>query len=195
MIAMQDPRSSRATARAVARAVALVGLLVTGSCTSTMPKDVATPSASPASGISIPADQMTPYDRCMLDKGFRPVRTRPPDADGSAPNHVIEWEADTSALSPAEAMAGMAACRDRFAPYQEKTEKEIREIYTRWVAERTCLVELGYQPAEPPSVEKFVADWKTGPWDPITGLDTRSWTDAQYREAKERCTLEMFDRG
>jgi hypothetical protein len=125
----------------------------------------------------------------MIDEGFRVSGVQPPSFEGDPPSYVFE-----SDLPAAEGMTKLVACREKFAPYQEKTEAELRIVYDRWVDERDCLVGLGYQPAEPPSFEKFVSDWKAGPWMPIDGVDTRSWTDAQYRDAKERCTLEMYDR-
>jgi hypothetical protein len=99
-----------------------------------------------------------------------------------------------SDYEPEEGFAIIVACREKYSPYHEKTTGELRVIYDRWVAERDCLTELGYRPAEPPSFEKFVSDWRTGPWNPLDGVDTSSWTDAQYRAAKERCTLEFFSR-
>lgn len=68
-------------------------------------------------------------------------------------------------------------------------------IYDRWVKERECLVDLGYHPTEPPTLETFISDWKTGPWDPLTGVDTGAWTDADYQAAKQACTLEFYGRG
>lgn len=41
---------------------------------------------------------------------------------------------------PNATLAAMANCRDRFAPVQEKTVDELREIYDRWVLERQCLM-------------------------------------------------------
>ena len=77
------------------------------------------------------------------------------------------------------------------------TEERLRTIFRRWLDERTCLVELGYRPDPAPSFERFVSDWRSfdGPWMPIDGVNTNAWSDADYAEAKEQCTLEFFDRG
>lgn len=145
--------------------------------------------SSTAGGIAIPAEQLTAFDRCMLDHGFRIAQVKPPSLEGGKPSYVYE-----SDHAPEQGFALMTECRNEFAPYQEKTSAELREIYDRWVAERECLIALGYEPAEPPSLEKFMSDWRSGPWTPIDGIDTQRWTDVEYRDAKERCTLEMYDR-
>jgi hypothetical protein len=74
------------------------------------------------------------------------------------------------------------------------SDLEIRDIYYRWIEAYQCLVGLGYQPDPPPSVETFVANYKSldGPWLPISGIRTEQWTQAQYDEAKAKCTLDMF---
>ncbi|MBI2762429.1 MAG: hypothetical protein HYX54_01545 [Chloroflexi bacterium] len=116
---------------------------------------------------------------------------RPPQADWDLPEYVFE-----SDLPPAQARETMDEC-SRLNPTAEKTDEELRVIYDRWIEERRCLVELGYQPEEPPSFEQFLSDWRSprGPWMPIDGVDTDSWTGAEYEQAKSTCILEMFDRG
>lgn len=147
-------------------------------------------SAVPAGAISIPTGEETALDRCLLNAGFRPTVIHPPSLPGEKPWY--EWESD---LPLAENVAKLSECRDRYSPYKEKTAAELRVVYDRWINERNCLASKGYDPVQPPSFEKFVADWKIGPWTPLAGIDTRSWTDAQYAEAKKDCTLEMYDRG
>lgn len=91
-------------------------------------------------------------------------------------------------------MAIMVECSEKY-PQPEKTDAEVRVIYDRWVKERECLVGLGYDPVEPPTFEKFMADWRsTGPWMPIDGIDTNAWSGADYEAAKKACTLEFFSR-
>lgn len=176
----------RRTAPAPVRAVAAVALLV-AACGPAI-----TPTESPQSsgnGISIPAEQLTAAEQCLVDNGFRITGVHPPSFEGDRTWYT--WESD---YPPEQGAALLAECNDKYSPDREKTPAELREIYDRWVNERGCLVELGYRPVEPPSFEKFVSDWRVGPWMPIDGVDTQDWTDAQYREAKERCTLEMYDR-
>ena len=116
------------------------------------------------------------------------MRTRPPGDPLAAQNLVVVFEG----LADRD---GARACRERFLPPdRELTEQEIAEVYARWVGEYNCLLGLGYRPVPPPPVDTFLADWRTGPWMPIDGVDFSSWSDAQYQQAKERCTLEMYDR-
>lgn len=94
-------------------------------------------------------------------------------------------------------MAIFTECMDKYpTPDKPKTDAEVRVIFDRWVKERECLVGLGYQPVEPPTFEKFLADWNsTGPWMPIDGIDTNAWSGADYEAAKKACVLEFFSRG
>jgi hypothetical protein len=143
--------------------------------------------ASP--GVSIPAEDLPPDTRCLVDHGFRLVAVLPPEIEGDAPGYKLE-----SDLPPNQASAIIDECQ-KLAPEVRETDAELRVIYDRWVDERDCLIKLGYHPAPPPSFEKFAADWRsTGPWMPIDGIDTGSWSDAEYRAAKDRCTLEFFSR-
>lgn len=178
-------------ARATARAIVPLGLLVVGACAPTPSPTQQASSSTPSDGISVPTGQLDPVTQCAVDHGFRVVKVKSPQFQGGTPSYVLESDYSTE-----EGMAILTECR-KLAPYQAKTDEELRVIYDRWVGERECLIELGYRPDQPPSFEKFVADWRTphGPWDPLTGVDTRSWTDTEYAEAKKRCILEMFDRG
>lgn len=123
--------------------------------------------------------------------GFRPVERLPADPTTGQPSRIVEW---TSDLPSNDVMGIVTDCREKHEPYQAKTPDEIREIYGRWVGEWNCLVDLGYHPVEPPTAEKFAADWRTGPWQPIDGVATDSWSDSQYQQAKASCGLEMYRR-
>jgi hypothetical protein len=140
-------------------------------------------------GIAIPTGENPAWVECLLEQGFWITRIDPPAVEGDTPGYVLE-----STYPPEEGMARLVACRKRYAPYLEKTTDELRVIYDRWVAERACLIELGYTPVQPPSFEMFVSSWRTGPWMPVDGIDTSSWTDAELQRAKERCTLEFYTR-
>jgi hypothetical protein len=191
-LSMTDRADARAAqwlgvrARVATYVLATVGLITLGSCNAGADQATITPTAS--GGISIPTAQLTAFDQCMLDNGFHVTEVHPGYAGSKT---WYTWESDASGI---EDMSKMEACRAKYAPYHEKTVEELRVVYDRWVQERKCLIGLGYQPTEPPSFEKFTADWKTGPWLPIDGLDTGSWKDAEYRRSKERCGLEMYDR-
>lgn len=187
---VRGSRLDSARVRVAARTLAAFGLLTIGACA---PAPSLTPQASapaPSAGISIPTGQLPPDIQCLVDHGVRLVEVKPPQFEGDAPSYVLE-----SDLPPKESRAISVECDKLAPPGREKTDEELRVIYDRWVEERGCLIELGYRPDEPPSFETFVSDWRTtGPWMPIDGVDTNSWTDADYAEAKRRCTLEMFDR-
>jgi hypothetical protein len=146
--------------------------------------------ASSTSAVSIPVDRLPPAIQCMVDGGMivdHAVEAYP----GASPGYELKM----GSLSLERAQALMTECKAKF-PSPVLSDADIRVIYDRWVKERECLVGLGYRPMEPPTFEKFVADWRgTGPWDPLAGVDTNSWTDADYQTAKKSCTLEMFDRG
>lgn len=151
------------------------------------------PSASPpaSGGLLVPTEQLPAYIRCLVENGFRLVEVEPPQFEGDSPGYQLETD-----LRQSDVLAVEEKCQKLAPPRAEKTEAELRVIYERWIAERDCLVELGYQPDSPTSFEKFVSDWRSarGPWMPIEGVDTSAWTSEEYRTAKERCTLEMFDR-
>ncbi len=172
------------------RGLAAFCLLMLAACAPEVGPAATTSTPGSTTGLAIPTGKLPGRVQCMVDRGFRIAQVRPPQADWDQPEYVFE-----SDLPLDQAKAVMDECRKLY-PTAQKTDAELRVIYDRWIEERRCLVELGYQPAEPPSFEQFLSDWRSprGPWMPIDGVDTGSWTGAEYEEAKAKCTLEMFDR-
>ena len=141
--------------------------------------------------ISIPTGQLSAYAKCMLGLGWQITAVHTASALGDPVGY------DFTAPGNGDSQGLFERTRTQCEPLRpsprEKTDAEIRDIYTRWVGEYHCLVGLGYQPDAPPSVETFIATWKsTGPWSPINGLHTEHWTQAEYDQAKAKCTLDMF---
>jgi len=153
---------------------------------------IAAPSSSPSPspGISVPAEQLPPDIRCLVEHGARIVEVKPPLVPGDPPRYELALD-----LPFEEARRISDECQKLASPHPPLSDAEIRAIYERWVAEYECLVGLGYQPVPPPSVEAFIAGWRgSGPWMPTDGIDVGDWSDAQYQEAKERCGLEFYER-
>jgi hypothetical protein len=174
-----------ARARGRLSALAAVGLVVVLGCAGPH----LTTSPTDQTGVSVPTGQNPAWVDCLLEQGFWITRIDPPAIEGDPPGYVLE-----SDYEPEDGMARMVACRQEYAPYKEKTPDELQVIYERWVTERSCLIELGYKPAEPPSLETFISSWRSGPWMPTDGIDTSAWTDAEFQRAKDRCTLEFYTR-
>jgi hypothetical protein len=125
----------------------------------------------------------------MLALGWQITAVYTPAASGEPAHYQF---AHPDAIDPQELRERTKQCEALKPSPVPLTDQEIRDIYYRWVPEYQCLVGLGYQPDPPPSVETFVASWKTGPWLPIQGIATEQWSQAQYDEAKAKCTLDMF---
>jgi hypothetical protein len=183
-------------ARAYARALAAMFLFVVAACGGLPSESAAptvTPTAAPSGGIAIPTDALPPHIACHIANGARLVEVEPPIFPGEPPRYVLEVQV-VPGQDPREAAAAREAC-DRLAPPPpQRSDEDIREIYDRWVGQRLCLIELGYTPAEPPSFEQFLSDWRgEGPWTPIDGVNIDLWTADEYRLAKERCTLEFLE--
>lgn len=141
----------------------------------------------------MPEGGLRPDAQCLVDHGFTLAGIQEPQISGDQPGY--RFEIDLTKMDLAEAEAIQAECAKLAPPPVQPTEAEIRVIFERWLKERECLVGLGYDPVPPPSFEKFAADYRgttTGPWMPIDGVDTNSWTGAELRAAKEACTLEMI---
>lgn len=145
------------------------------------------PPATASSGAAIATDDLPAEVRCMVAHGATLVRILPPEFEGDKPGHVLE-------IPVARGDAVREACNRFREPERELTVPRIRAIYDRWVHERNCLDSLGYRPVDPPSFETFLKTWKTGPWDPLNGVNTNAWSEAEYRTAKERCVLSAFTR-
>ena len=145
--------------------------------------------SEPTGAISIPTGNLSAYYQCMLAAGWH-ITAVASTAPGEPPQYEMTRDKDDK--TPKEAMALWQQCETLNPTPIPLTDAEIRVVYDRWVGEYQCLVGLGYQPDPPPSVETFVGSWNTGPWSPIDGVKTDHWTQAQYEEAKGKCTLEFY---
>jgi hypothetical protein len=178
----------RNAARRLAAAGLILWLVAAGACSA---PGVGTPSASGA--VPIPTGNLSAFDRCMLDAGFEIVGVHS-TGPGEAPEY--DFRLTTTGLDPDEVQARIHQCEVLQPSHPPLTEAEIRQTYDRWVGEYHCLMGLGYQPDPPPSFETFLASYDAGnhksPWMPTDGIDTAHWTQAQYDEAKAKCSLEFF---
>jgi hypothetical protein len=149
------------------------------------------PSAGASTGVYVPTGKLPPDTQCLLDHGFSLTAVLPAEVPGDAPGYKLETD-----LDPDQIDAISKECRKLVSPPPEKSDAEIKVIYDRWMEERLCLIGLGYHPVEPSTFEKFLADWRTGvsPWMPTDGVDTGTWSGADYETAKQTCTLEFFSR-
>ena len=84
--------------------LALLGLLVVGCDASAIPTSVTSP--SPVFGISVPAEQLPPDTRCLIDHGFVLVEVLPPEIEGDDPGYKLK-----SDLSSSESAAAIEECR------------------------------------------------------------------------------------
>ena len=153
-----------------------------GSGTASTPGAIWTPEV-----VVIPTGNLDPYVQCMVDAGWKIIAIH---AEMSPPGYDMTYPGQ---LNP-EIQARTQQCKTLMPPTKWPSDDEIRQIYDRYVGEYQCLVGLGYQPDPPPSVEVFVATYKTGPWGPIDGTGWESWSQAQYDQARQKCTIEMLIR-
>lgn len=160
----------------------------TGATVSPGPPSTATASAAPSTGVAIPTAGLPAHIQCEIAHGMKLQTIVPSRLPGGAPGYGM-----TSDLPNDETMAIMEEC-SKLSPYRTvQTDADIRIVYDRWVKERECLVGLGYQPTEPPTFEKFLADWRgSGPWMPIDGIDPAAQQGADFDLARKDCTLEML---
>jgi hypothetical protein len=190
-------RSGPQIMRLLAGAAAVLLLSTIGACgseggntpsmSSGTPSTASTPTAP--SAVSIPTGNLTAYYQCMIGAGWKitAVHSTPP---GEPPQ--CELNRDSDGTSPKDVLAIWQKCEALQPTPAPLSEAEIRQVYDRWVGEYQCLVGLGYHPDSPPSVETFVATWKTGPWDPTFGVDIDHWSQTEYEQAKSKCTLEFY---
>jgi hypothetical protein len=66
------------------------------------------------------------------------------------------------------------------------TESDIRERYAYLVRARQCLIDLGYSITDPPTVERFLDTWASGPWSPYIELGDQT-SPAEWEVANRAC--------
>jgi hypothetical protein len=175
-------------ARAVRIESALIGLALGLSACGGIPV-VTSSTVELGPTVKVPASWVRPVDQCMHDAGLIAVAVHE-GVSGTNERYGYSWQGTTYFTWEAPSGANQAAagaCGNRFAPNQPKSDEEIRAIYDRWSLERRCLIDLGYQPDEPPSSGEFLRTWRTtGPWMPVDGISNPS------AAARETCGLEML---
>ncbi|HEV8546689.1 MAG TPA: hypothetical protein VGQ64_10380 [Candidatus Limnocylindrales bacterium] len=169
--------------RIVIQVIALLTASVAAACGSAIP-DV------PASPPVAPPPTMRPDIACEIEHGMRLVEVQPPRFEGDVPHYRVERNAG---MSPQEEAAIEFECIGLLPERAPPTDAEVTAVYNRWLEEHACLVRLGYKPDDPPVLERFLVEYKTGPWTPVDGVDTRRWTTDEFRLAKASCILEMID--
>ena len=69
-----------------------------------------------------------------------------------------------------------AACLEVVGPHPTRaprSEEELDQLYDLSVEKYDCLVQQGYRPAEPPTREKWLAEYSSGnAWDPFIDPNT-----------------------
>ena len=150
-----------------------------GSGTASTPGAIWTPPP-----VTIPTGGLDSFVQCMVNAGYKIIYY---NAQASPLQYELSGPEMTSELQ-----ARVHQCEALKPSFSWPSDDEIRAIYNRWVGEYQCLIGLGYQPDPPPSVETFVASYRTGPWDPTFGVAWDGWSQAQLSQAKAKCTLEML---
>ena len=192
------PKASRLLAGAAAVLLVATAISCSSSGNGTPTAPCSGTPTSPGSiwtghAVSIPTDQLDAYAQCMVNAGWQitAIRSTGPD---EPPEYRFAAPSVTGQASYQELQDRSTHCETLRPTPRELTDDEIRGIYNRWVGQYQCLVGLGYQPDPPPSVEKFIVDWKgDGPWNPLAGVDFGTWTQTQLNEAKAKCTLDVLD--
>jgi hypothetical protein len=154
---------------------------------------VACDSVTPDLPMSTPlavAPTLRPDIACEIEQGMRLVEIMPPRFAGDDFHYRVER---TGAMSKEDEAAIVKKCFALLPEDPPQTDEEVVAIYDRWLEERACLVRLGYAPDPPPPLEQFLVDWRTGPWSPVDGVDTRRWTTDEFKIAKNLCILEMLE--
>jgi hypothetical protein len=169
--------------RIVVEAIALVTVSIVAACGSATP-DV------PTSPPVIPPPTLRPDIACEIEHGMRLVQIQPPRFEGDVTHYRVERNAG---MSPQEEAAIEFECIGLLPERDPPTDAEVTAVYNRWLEEHACLVRLGYRPDDPPVLERFLVEYRTGPWTPIDGVDTRRWSTDEFRFAKATCILEMID--
>jgi hypothetical protein len=193
-------RPGQAGPRLLTAAMALLVAAAAVSCGTSTPSGPRNGPAGASSSwgiVSIPTGANA-YVKCMRDAGWQLTEFSTPQRPGGEPGYgwIHPGPMDSAAWEV------HAACSSIVPFMPTDSPDDIREMYNRWVGEYECLIGLGYRPDPPTSVEVFVASYLDAQagnaekhsywWWPLQGVDTDSWTKAQYDEARAKCTLENW---
>ena len=183
-------RGRTIVSRLLAGGAAVLLLVSAGGCGAPGGQPSGTPTRTPGA-ISVPTGQQEAWVQCMIDAGWQ-ISAVHSNGPGKPTGYEFTDPGATGAAAFQAIQERSAKCKAMRPTPATMSDAEIRDTYNLWVGEYQCLVGLKYQPDPPPSFETFLASWDTGPWMPINHVDTGSWNQAQYDEAKAKCTLEFF---
>jgi hypothetical protein len=85
------------------------------------------------------------------------------------------WTVDVPPEHRPAFRTAQSACEAKVGPMPAVvplTQEQIIHRYAYLLEMRACLINLGYEISEPPSLKEFVDTWATGPWSPYLDLPT-----------------------
>lgn len=137
----------------------------------------ATPPPTPMTRL----DLLTDTIRCMEDLGFEAVADPFGGYTGpksQSPEMAEQW-IDASQTCMEQTGWGV----------EDYNDDQLAELYTLEVAQYECLLELGYSPEEPPSVQQYIDSWSSrtnSPYQPF-GTVIAGLPQAEAQSILEAC--------
>lgn len=124
-------------------------------------------------------DLLTATIRCMEEQGFEA------EADGSGGFSGPEMSAELS--DQWRAVAEECAAKTGWG-VEEYDDEQLAELYTLEVDQYECLIELGYAPSEPPSLQSYIDSWSSrtdSPYQPFGSVIVGLTPEEQATMLKE----------
>ncbi len=130
-------------------------------------------------GFTTLADYISAVAACLRDAGWN-VKT-----DG-----LGGLSADITAGQRPAFLAARETCRATLGDppaVVPASEAEIRARYAYFLDARDCLTALGYTIGEPPTIERFIESYTSGPWSPFNDLAGQTTSQAEWDRANQAC--------
>ncbi|MEX2252351.1 MAG: hypothetical protein WD895_09850 [Acidimicrobiia bacterium] len=98
------------------------------------------------------------------------------------PGHGMSDEAMRSLMSECKVQLGPA-------PERRTDPETARRVYSEYTKIYACLVNLGYTPSAPPSMDAFVEGFESGElgWHPYNGLESQFESFAEQLRVEDEC--------
>lgn len=126
-------------------------------------------------------DHLDTVGSCMEDAGWPNTSAEPGAIEHSVPNG--QWQAYLETMFQCYAQYPLAP--EFYQPYNQAQLEALHAYQTDEMSR--CLTEAGFPPDEPPSLEKFVSDWRTQAnprWFPYDNVP-----DVKVPEMEKLCPL------
>lgn len=135
-----------------------------------------TPSSTEETATLTAGERIAAVKRCIEDRGWSVALT---------PDNGLTFS-DVPPEQESELTTAINECQAEY-PVSPPTPENLNILYKAEVEQRLCLIGLGYELPEPPTLATYIDTYTTDPWFAIADASPETMSPAKYAEVLGKC--------